>query len=77
MSFSCHYIPTVLNGTLLEGTRRLPFRVSLIEDNILKQFLRFSFGLRPQGELVAIKRLHRDSVHLTRDILIEMKKVSR
>ena len=51
--------------------------MSLNEDNILKYFFTIFFGLRPQGELVAIKRLHKDSVHLTRDILIEMKKVSR
>lgn len=30
----------------------------------------------PQGDLVAIKRLRKDSINLTRDILIEMKQVS-
>ncbi|XP_022793921.1 atrial natriuretic peptide receptor 1-like isoform X2 [Stylophora pistillata] len=30
---------------------------------------------RYKGELVAIKRLHKDSIHRTRDILIEMKQV--
>lgn len=30
-----------------------------------------------QGELVAIKRLRKDSINLTRDILIEMKQVGK
>ena len=30
----------------------------------------------PKGDLVAIKRLRKDSITLTRDILIEMKQVS-
>lgn len=29
----------------------------------------------PQGDLVAIKRLRKDSINLTREILIEMKQV--